>query len=76
MTASQEGAAWIWEVPETSLPIPAWLPRLAEALAGQRLDDMRITYPTLEELFALKKEVLASSATDPYTAWARKLFAE
>ena len=76
VTASQDGAAWIWEVPEASLPIPVWLPRLAEALAGQRLDDMRITYPTLEELFALKKEVVESSAPDPYTAWAKRLFAE
>ena len=73
VTASQDGTARIWDAPDVPLPVPIWLPRLAESLAGQRMDEMQITYPRLEEFWELKKGVMESSSNDPYATWARGL---
>src|SRR5262249_10659035 len=38
LTASTDGTARVWDVPATPTPAPRWLPDLAEALGGLRLD--------------------------------------
>lgn len=54
VTASQDGTAKIWPVPLVILPVPAWLPAWAEALAGQRLrgqnEFMRENIPTPDDV--------------------------
>jgi len=41
LTASADGAARVWYVPDAPTPAPAWLPELAEAVGGLRLDAQR-----------------------------------
>ena len=58
VTASADGTARIWEVPLAPLPVPDWLPALAEAVGGQRIDERdRSTIVPVAELFALKKKL-------------------
>jgi WD40 repeat protein/serine/threonine protein kinase len=75
ITASLDRTARIWEVPVASAPIPAWLPELAEAIGGQRLNPDRIAQPVPWTAHAdLKARLAKSSATDLYTQWARRFF--
>jgi WD40 repeat protein len=41
LTASSDGTARVWDVPAVPVPAPAWLPDLAEAMGGLRLDGQR-----------------------------------
>ena len=40
VTASYDYTARVWDMPAASLPIPDWLPELAEAIAGRRFNPM------------------------------------
>jgi len=39
LSAAADGLALLHELPQVPLPVPGWLPELAESLAGVRLDD-------------------------------------
>jgi WD40 repeat protein len=41
VTASSDGTSRVWDVPDVPVPAPAWLPDLAEAIGGLRLDAQR-----------------------------------
>ncbi len=41
LTASSDGTARVWDVPDVPVPAPSWLPNLAEAVGGLRLDAQR-----------------------------------
>ncbi len=65
------------EIPAASVPVPGWLPELAEAIAGQRLPSERTVQPApLEEFFRLRGGLSASLSSDPYTRWAKWLLAD
>lgn len=70
-TASQSGAIQKWEVWRPPLPVPHWLPRLAEAVAGLRLDDQKIADVDREELWNLKFQLANKTEPDFYTKWVR-----
>ena len=72
----RDGTARIWDVAQPVAPLPNWLPGLVEVLAGQRLEEVRITYPSLDEFWAIRAEVLASPARDECASWAKSLLQE
>jgi WD40 repeat protein len=39
LTVDWDNAARLWEVPAVALPVPDWLPEMAEAIALKRLND-------------------------------------
>lgn len=64
----------LYEVLQPSYPSPAWLPELAEAIAGRRLgDDGRLRVAAPDRLFALRDEAAAGGAGDFYAKWLRWL---
>ena len=70
-TASLDGTARIWEVSHGPVPVPAWLPGLAEAVAGQRLNAGRISELVgAGEFLRLKQELERRAPSDAYTRWA------
>jgi WD40 repeat protein/tRNA A-37 threonylcarbamoyl transferase component Bud32 len=75
VTASDDGTVRIWEIPRASVPVPAWLPALAEAVAGQRLNERHVMEPVPSGgLEQIRKEVLWHDITNRYVAWASWFF--
>jgi WD40 repeat protein/serine/threonine protein kinase len=58
--ALSEGKVRIWETPKFPLPVPDWLPNLADALAGQRFDQhgSLVSLPSAE-LWGLEEKLRA-----------------
>jgi WD40 repeat protein len=77
LTASSDNTAGFWEVPLAPLPIPEWLPELAEAVAGQRIhsQDMSTVVP-VQELFELKEKLSRSRGTSDYERWVKWFLAD
>ena len=72
-----KGIAQVWEVPRASLPVPSWLPALAEAVGGRRFAAQHtVVLVGREELLWLKEEVIRSTATDPWTRIAQRFFTD
>jgi hypothetical protein len=72
LTASKDGTARIWEVHRAPAPAPPWLADLAEAIAGQRLDDKRHSQGIPpEQLLEVIERIMRNPANDPYARWAR-----
>ena len=77
ITASLDQTAKIWELPLTPPPIPAGLPDLAEAVAGQRLNADRIPESVPWTEYAdLKERLTKLPATDPLIPWAQRFFSD
>jgi WD40 repeat protein len=76
LTASGDGTARVWEVPVAPVPAPTWLPDLAEALGGLRLDAQRnlvfAARTALEEL----KAGSVTSGSDFYGRFRQWFFAD
>jgi hypothetical protein len=76
VTASADHTARVWGVPSSPGAAPAWLAELAEALAGQRIDERDISFVVpAEKLFELRKRFLANTEKEFYANWARWFFA-
>ncbi len=74
LTASWDGVAKIWKVPLADLPATPWLAKLAEAVAGQRLNADRIPEPvTWAERTALQQRLAADQGRDSSSRWALSL---
>jgi WD40 repeat protein len=75
VTASADGTAGIWWVPIPPLPAPAWLPELAEALAGRKMDETgNSEVVPVENLFQLKQRLSQSSGDNDYGGWVKWFF--
>jgi WD40 repeat protein/class 3 adenylate cyclase len=73
----REKSQWSWEFPAITSPAPLWLPRLAEAVSGQRLDSQGVREPVpTRELWSLKQQLTANSSDDSSTGWVRSLFGD
>lgn len=71
-TATSGGDAFVWEVLSLSLPVPDWLPELAESVAGDRINQRGlIESPSARDYSELKRKLLSSKAADFYARWAR-----
>jgi len=77
LSAAEDGTVRVWPVLVAPLPAPAWLPELAEALAGRRLrDDGTLEPVPAERWLALNKSLAASTADDFYARWAKWFLVE
>jgi WD40 repeat protein/predicted Ser/Thr protein kinase len=72
-----ECKAEIWEITSPPLPIPPWLPDLAEALAGQRFDEQGVLEPVqVQVLWNVRQAATRTPATDFYGRWVNWFFAD
>jgi WD40 repeat protein len=77
VTASADHSARVWELPLAEVPVPQWLPQLAEALAGQRVGPGGVLEPVSPvELLKVKRELSARTETDAHLQWARWFFGD
>ena len=77
LSAAEDGTVRVWPVLVAPLPAPAWLPELAEALAGRRLrDDGTLEPVPAERWLALNKSLATSTADDFYARWAKWFLVE
>jgi hypothetical protein len=75
LIGSRDGAR-IWNFRHYPAPAPVWLPRLAEAVGGRRLNAARELEPVpAQELLEIRRAIEQSTANDPYTRWAKWFFA-
>jgi WD40 repeat protein len=77
ITTSADKTARMWEAPGAASPTPEWLASLAEAIAGQRLDDSG-SYQSvpLDRLVELRTQSAASGETGDDAIWAKWFFAD
>jgi WD40 repeat protein len=76
-SAPLNGTVRTWEAPHFCLPIPVWLPALAEAVVGQRLtQEGGIEVVPLARLLEIKHRVQSAPASDAYERWAQWFFAD
>lgn len=62
----------LFQVPKLPMPVPEWLPALAEALAGSRqLPDGRVESVSPTRLLELRLQLLKLPGTDFYERWGR-----
>lgn len=75
-TASNDRTAKVWKIPSAPAPTPSWLPDLAEALVGRRLNaDGLIEIVPVEQLVALRNGLTSSLNQDAYSEWAKSVLA-
>jgi WD40 repeat protein/tetratricopeptide (TPR) repeat protein len=77
--SSSGKALQIWEVPNAPVPVPGWLPALAEAIAGQRLHELDRSQPetvSCAAIFALKRELMQGAAAGFYERLGQWSFAD
>jgi len=77
LTASSDGTARVWDVIKAPSPVPAWLPQLGEAVAGQRIEEREtgVVVP-VEELYRLRQRLSTNAMPDFYHHWAQWFFAD
>jgi len=72
-----DGTARLWHTPTFPSPIPGWLPRLAEAVAGQRLNDRGILeFVSGADFLKLRQELAVNKSGDRVTQWVQWFFAD
>jgi eukaryotic-like serine/threonine-protein kinase len=75
--ASWDRTTGVWDIPTASMPVPSWLPQLAESIAGQCFNERRsIDSVPCAELMHLRKKLETSSGTDVSSLWAKWFFAD
>ncbi|MEA3212731.1 MAG: hypothetical protein QOE70_5788 [Chthoniobacter sp.] len=80
VTASNDGAARVWDLVMGENTFPEWLPRLAEAVAGQHLNDRGVFEQLSEDpsqaLKQIREQLDRSPVDDDWTAWGRWFLAD
>jgi WD40 repeat protein/predicted Ser/Thr protein kinase len=77
LTASGDQSARLWELPETPMPTPNWLPELAEAVAGlRRTTAGKEEFVRPGEFLALRERLRDLAGEDPAARWVRWFFAD
>jgi eukaryotic-like serine/threonine-protein kinase len=81
VSSKDEKKVTIWEIPSADLPVPTWLPELAEALAGQRFNSegvLELVPPAA--LWSVQQDMAAfargEAATTAYGRWAKWFVAD
>ncbi len=70
------GNARIWEVLDPPIPVPPWLPNLAEALSGQKLNqEGLLEFAEEDQLLEHKEKADENVSGDFYTRWRNWFFA-
>jgi WD40 repeat protein len=77
VTCSPDKTIRIWALTAAPLPVPEWLPALAEAVAGQRINPQHVSEVVpVDELYRLRQQLGANSEQSHYARWARWFFDE
>ncbi|HUC85705.1 MAG TPA: tetratricopeptide repeat protein, partial [Candidatus Acidoferrales bacterium] len=80
ITAADDGVVRIWDVAPSPATHPAWLPELAGAFSGLRLNDQGLLEPTrlsaAEVINRLRQELNRTSNDDDWVVWGRWLLAD
>jgi WD40 repeat protein/tetratricopeptide (TPR) repeat protein len=77
VTASADQFARVWEVPSVPLPTPSWILELAEAAAGERINDRGVTeFLPSGDPVNLQEHMARDHTTNAYTRWAQWFFAD
>jgi len=72
VTASFDRTARLWEMAFGAGPAPSWLPRFAEAAAGERLTPTAVIEPVpAEEFKSVSGQLIENPPTNYYTHWAK-----
>ena len=70
VVACQMGGCWIRDMPHMTGPAPAWLPELAEAVAGQRnTSDRTQERVPVAEFLSLIRRLTGTPTSDPSRQW-------
>jgi WD40 repeat protein len=77
VTGSDDHHARIWETPIFEAPVPSWLPELAEAVGGLRINaqNMLENVPT-EQVLELRRRLAALDSAGAWTVWVKWLCAD
>jgi eukaryotic-like serine/threonine-protein kinase len=74
---TQGSNVYVWDTPPWVVAPPAWLPELAEALAGTRFNSTGLVEPVPKaELFRLRQSMNSLNGTDDCSKWARWFWAD
>ncbi len=77
VAAVDHGAVYLHEVPLLPRSAPEWLPKLAEAVARQGVDESgELSRAKLPDLTALRARAETIPATEPYGRWLHWFFAD
>jgi WD40 repeat protein len=77
LSASKTGTVRLWPVLLSPLPAPAWLPELAESVAGRRLrEDGGLESVPVERWHELSATLSSLAGDDFYARWARWFLVE
>ncbi|MBL9128960.1 MAG: hypothetical protein JNL97_15025, partial [Verrucomicrobiales bacterium] len=76
LLASQDGAVRFWEISSSPLPVPDWLPVVAEALVGAGFDRSGILVPTDPDLFVAARERVFRVPRNENSTWFSRIFSD
>jgi WD40 repeat protein len=80
VTASKDRTARVWDFLPASKSTPEWLPRLAEAVAGQHLDDRGVFEPSdtdpSQVLSEIREKLRMAPADTDWATWGRWFLAD
>src|SRR5256885_7161654 len=75
VTACSDNTAQVWDVAvDLDLPLPAWVPELAEALGGQRFNEEGLLAPPNKSIVELREELRALKGDDFWSRLGRWFF--
>ena len=75
VTASSDKTARVWDIAaDLDLPLPSWVPELAEALAERCLNDAGQMVPPAKNIMTLRHELLALNGDDFWSRFGRWFF--
>jgi WD40 repeat protein len=74
LTATHRGVLARWSFELAPVPAPSWLPELAEALAGRRLDSEGGIHPAPAEVLGRLHAISLHPSEDYYQRWASRHF--
>ena len=78
--ASTDKTARVWDIPPTAQATPQWLPRLAEAVAGQHLNNLGLFELLAEDqskvLNEIREELDKAPSNDDWVIWGRWFLAD
>src|SRR5262249_13029091 len=66
----------LWEITPAPLPVAPWLPNLAEAISGQRLEHGNFLPVPARAFLNLKKHLESAPETNSYVRWAKWYLAD
>ncbi len=75
VTASNDKTARVWDVAvDLDLPLPSWVPELAEAVGGRKFNEDGQLVPTTKSIVELRSELLALKGDDFWSRFGRWFF--